>query len=196
MEKRLLNQLNFKYIPLLLMLIAPCSRSELFYIRPTYPEDVDCPGTPCQSLKYFDKEVKISKPSITYKLNFDTVTMILIEGCHTIHGRVYNFGSPGNSRILQIIGHGLSNAAIIEELETAITVMDILLESLTALRIYLYIDESVVDSQITNISILNCTFVGSSMILTNVHLTIKDSNFSESTSTAITLFSSTLLLAT
>ena len=194
MEKRLLNQLNFNYIPLILLLIAPGSRSELFYIRPTYPKGVDCPGTPCQSLKYFDKEAEIPKPPITYK--FDTVTMILIEGYHTIHGRAYNFGSPGNSRILQIIGHGLSNAAIIEELETAITVMDILLESLTALRIYLYIDESVVDSQITNISILNCTFVGSSMILTNVHLTIKDSNFSESTSTAITLFSSTLLLAT
>ena len=72
--------------------------------------------------------------------------------------------------------------------------MDMILENFTVLKVYLYIDESVVDSQVTNISILNCAFVGSSMILTNVHLTIKDSSFSGSTSTAITLFSSTLTI--
>ena len=83
------------------------------------------------------------------------------------------------------------NYFVIEELETTITVMDMILENFTAIN-YVYIDESVVDSQVTNISILNCAFVGSSMIFTNVHLIIKDSSFSGSTSTAITLFSSTL----
>jgi hypothetical protein len=144
-------------------------------------------------LNYFDKELAVPKPPVSYK--FDTVTMILIEGRHTIRGSAYNFGSPGNSRNLHIIGHGKrSNNVTIEELETSITVMAMTLESFTAMKIYLYIDESVVDSQITNISILNCAFVGSSMILTNVHLTIKDSSFTESTSTAIMLFSSTLTI--
>jgi hypothetical protein len=141
-------------------------------------------------LNYFDKELAVPKPPVSYE--FDTVTMILIEGRHTIRGSAYNFGSPGNSRFLHIIGHGQRSNN--EELETSITVMAMTLESFTAMKIYLYIDESVVDSQITNISILNSAFVGSSTILTNVHLTIKDSNFTESTSTAIMLFSSTLTI--
>jgi hypothetical protein len=147
-----------------------CVRSEngFHYIRPIatyYPEDVVCPRNPCHNLNYFDKELAVPKPPVSYE--FDTVAMILIEGCHTICGSAYNFGSPGNSRtcILHIIGQGQrSNNVTIEELETSITVMDMTLESFTALKIYLYIDESVVDSQITNISILNCAFVGSSMI--------------------------------
>ena len=67
-----------------------------------------------------------------------------------------------------------------------------ILESFMGSKIYLHIDESVVYSQITNITISNCIFIESTMSLTNVHLTIKDSNFSDSVSTVIVLFSSTL----
>ena len=128
------------------------SKSELYFIRPTHPKDVVCPRNPCQHLNYFDKELGVPKPPVSYE--FDTLTMILIEGYYTIHASANNFGSPGNSRILHIIGHGQeSNNVVIEELETAITVMDMILENFTAMKVYLYIDESVVDSQVTNISI-------------------------------------------
>ena len=41
----------------------------------------------------------------------------------------------------------------------------------------MYTDQLVEDSQITNISISNCAFVKSVMILKNIHLTIKDSKY-------------------
>ena len=69
----------------------------------------------------------------------------------------------------------------------AITVNNMTLEGLTTSKIYLYIDESVVNSQITHISIINCDSIENAMILINVHLTIKDSNFSDSTATAMAI---------
>ena len=81
---------------------------------------------------------------------------------------------------------------IVNGLEGVITVKNMILERFTPSTIYLYIDESVVNSQITRISIINCFFIESALVLMNVYLTIKDSTFSDSTSTAIMLFSSTL----
>ena len=105
------------------------------------------------------------------------------------------FGCPVNPYTLHITGNGENTASVIvRNIETAITVKNIILESFTGLKIYSYIDESVVNSQLTNITISNCIFIESTMILTNVHLTIKDSNFSDSVSTAIMLFSSTLTI--
>ena len=103
----MMYQFNFK--PLLLMYIMASvlscilnfSKSELYFIRPTYPKDVICPRNPCQQLNYFDRELGVPKPPVSYE--FDTVTMILIEGYHTIRASTYNFGSPGNSRIMHII---------------------------------------------------------------------------------------------
>ena len=84
------------------------------------------------------------------------------------------------------------HAVIVNGLEGAIKVKNMILEKFMASKIYLYIDESVVNSQITHISIINCAFIESALALMNVYLTIKDSTFSDSTSTAIMLFSSTL----
>jgi hypothetical protein len=123
------------------------------------------------------------------------VTMILFAGNHSIVRSVYNFGSPENSHTLHVKGDSQSSkAVIVNELNGAITVKNMILERFTATKIYLYIDESVVNSQTTNISIINCAFIDSTMTLTNVHLTIKDSNFSDSSSTPIMLFSSTLTI--
>ena len=98
-----------------------------------------------------------------------------------------------NSHTVHIIGNGRSsNSVIVDDLETAVTVKNMILENFTATNVYLFIDESVVDSQTTNITISNCAFIESAIILINVHLTIRDSIFSDSTSTAIMLFSSTL----
>ena len=179
---------------LTLSLLAFCTctqnKNNVYYVRPISPPDVDCPGDPCQSLHDYGTET-LETPDT------NTVTMILIEGYHSAdrHSYVYNFGSPINSYTLHIIGNNQSsNTAIVEDLKTAITVKNMKLESFNASKIYLYIDESVVESQTTNISISNCAFIECAMILTNVHLTIKDSNFSGSTSTAIMLFSSTLTI--
>ena len=184
-------KLGFKSV-MLCLLVSSCvySKSECYYVRPTRPQDVDCPGNPCQHLKHYSTENL--DESDTNKN--DTVTMILTEGYHSVKREsIYNFGSPINSLTIQIIGNGQSsNSVTVDDLETGIIAKNMILESFTAIEVYVYIDELVVDSQTTNISILNCVFIESSMILTNVHLTIKDSNFSECTSTAIMLYSSTL----
>ncbi|MCG8625010.1 MAG: hypothetical protein MJE68_23795 [Proteobacteria bacterium] len=109
---------------------------------------------------------------------------------------VYNFGCPVNPPYtLHIIGNGNdTTSVIVQNIKTATTVKNMTFESFTGSKISLYTHKSVVNSQITNITILNCIFIESTMILTNVNLTIKDSNFSDSISTAIMLFSSTLTI--
>ena len=62
-----------------------------------------------------------------------------------------------------------------------------ILEGFTTSKIYIYIDESVVNSQITNISTISCNFIDSAMILTNVHLTIINSTFSDRFSSTLTI---------
>ena len=177
--------------PLLLILLAlqcACnSNNTVYYVRPT-SQYVVCPSDECHTLSYYG----------TNYLKFpenNTVTMILLKGNHSlgVDRSVYNFGSPDNSNTLHVRGDNQSsNAVKVFRVKGAITAKNLILERFTASNIYLYTDESVVNSQITRISIIDCAFIESAMILTNVHLTIKDSNFSDSTSTAIMLFSSTL----
>ena len=172
-----------------------CSNTyNVYYVRPISLPDVDCPGDPydieCYNLNDYGTD-DLEAP------NNNLVTMIFIEGYHSADSNYYNFGSPENSHTLEIKGDKQSNdttVVLIDKLQTAITVKNMSLEVLTVSNLYLYIDESVVNSQTTNISISNCTFIESAMILTNVYLTIKDSSFSGSTSTAIMLFSSTLTI--
>ena len=173
---------------ILIFLALQCaysSNNKIYYVSPL---GMDCPRSQCHSLNYYGTDEL--KP-----LENNTVTMIFFGGNHSIDGNVFNFGSPENSRILHVKGDSQSSKpVIVNELNGAITVKNMILEGFTASKIYIYIDESVVNSQITNISTINCTFINSAMILTNVHLTIKDSTFSDSTSTAIMLFSSTLTI--
>ena len=157
-----------------------------YYVRPISPPGIGCPRDPCYSLNEYGHFTDLDPP------NNNSVTMILIGGTHSVRRDVYNFGSPENSHTLHIIGD--NNTATVNNLEAAITIKNMILEMFSAFKVYFYIDEAVVEHQITNISILNCTFAKSSMILRNVHLTIKDSNFSGSTSTAIMLYSSTLTI--
>ena len=185
-------KINFKSLMVnVLALSCVCSNNNsVYYVRPFSLQNADCPtGYPCYSLNNYGTD-ELEPPEN------NTVIMILIEGNHSADSNVYNFGSPVNPYTLHIIGDSNdTETVIVYDLETAITVKNMILEMLTASKIYLYIDESVVNSQITNISILNCAFIESTMILTNVHLAIKDSNFSDSTSTAIMLYSSTLTIA-
>ena len=180
---------NFKIlmVNLLALLCVYSDNNIIYYVR---PYNVDCPasGYKCDILNNYGTD-NLELPE------YNTVTMILIEGSHTTDSNVYNFGCPVNPYTLQITGNGENTASVIvRNIETAITVKNMILESFMGFKIYSYIDESVVNSQLTNITISNCIFIESTMILTNVHLTIKDSNFSDSVSTAIMLFSSTLTI--
>ena len=80
------------------------------------------------------------------------------------------FGSPENSHTLYIIGD--NNTVTVNNLEAVITIKNMILEMFTASKVYFYIDESVVENQITNISIPYCVFVESAIILRNIHLTL------------------------
>ena len=166
-----------------------CSNSNIvYYIKPVDSQSVKCPGDPCHSLNVYGTD----KPKPP---NNNTVTMIFLKGYHSTLADVYNFGSPENSLTLHAMGDSQSSkSVVIDKLKGAITIKNIILENFTALNIYLYIDETVVNTQTTNVSISSCAFVRSALILTNVHLIVKDSTFSDSTSTAIMLFSSTLTI--
>jgi hypothetical protein len=180
-------RINFKQLMLILSVLQCVYgiNNMVYYVS---PQDTDCPRYQCRSLN--DYGTDILKPPEN-----NTVTMILFAGNHSTVGNVYNFGSPENSRILHVKGDSQSSkAVVINGLKGAITVKNMILERFMASKIYIYIDESIVNSQTTNISIVNCVFIESAMILTNIHLTIKDSNFSDSSSTAIMLFSSTLTI--
>ena len=185
-------RINFKILMVNLLALS-CVYSDddaVYYVRPSFPGTVDCPasGYKCDILNnYGTDNLKLPKNN--------AVIMILIEGHHTTNSNVYNFGCPVNPYTLHIIGNGHDTASVIvHDIETAITVKNMILESFMGLKIYSYIDESAVNAQTTNITISNCIFIESTMILTNVRLTIKDSNFSDSVSTAIVLFSSTLTI--
>ena len=155
-----------------------------YYVRPISPPDAGCPRDPCKSLNKYGHFTNLDPP------NNNSVTMILIGGNHSVRRDVYNFGSPENSHTLCIIGD--NNTVTVNNLEAAITIKNVILEMFSASKVYFYIDKSVVENQITNISISYYVFVESAIILRNVHLTLKDSNFSGSTLTAIMFYSSTL----
>jgi hypothetical protein len=185
--------INFKLLMVNILALSCVygDNNAVYYIRPvpSFPQNVDCPsGYQCDSLNsYGTDDLELHENN--------TVTMILFEGYHTTDSNVYNIGCPVNPYTLHIIGNGSDTVSVIvRNIETAITVKNMILESFMGSKIYLYIDESVVNSQTTNITISNCIFIESTMILTNVHLTIEDSNFTDSISTAIMLFSSTLTI--
>ena len=177
---------SFKSVMLsLLVLSCVRSKNEHYYVKPTSPQDVDCPGHPCQHLKHYSTEELDTSEIKMYDI---MVTMLLIEGNHSVHlDSIYNFGSPVASCTIHVVGNGQNS-------KSGVTVEIMILEKITATEVYniMYTDQSVEDSQITNISISNCAFVKSAMMLKNIHLNIKDSNFSENTWTAIMLYSSTL----
>ena len=158
---------------ILILLALQCaysSNNTVYYVSPL---GMDCPRSQYHSLNYYSTN-KLKPPEN------NTVTMIFFGGNHYTVRSIYNFGSPDNSRTLHVKGDSQSRKpVIVNKLNGAITVKNMILEGFTASKIYIYIDESIVNSQTTNISTVNCTFIDSAMILTNVHLTIKDSTFSD-----------------
>ncbi len=157
-------ELKLKFLMVnLLALSCVCRDNNTYYVRPYFPQHVDCQaGYQCDSLQNYGTatdELELPENIIA--------TMIIIEGYHTIDSSVYNLGCPVNPYTLHIIGNGNDAASVtVHNIETAITVKIMILESFKGSKIYLYIDESVVNSQITNISISNCIFMETTMILT------------------------------
>ena len=147
------KRINLKSLMLILSALrcACSSNNTVYYVLP----DVDCPRDiiMCHNLNYYGTaQLKLPENN--------TVTVILLEGYHTVHYSVYNFGSPDNSHTLYVRGDSQSsNAVKVDGVQGAITVNNMILERFTASNIHMYIDESVVNSQITHILIINCTFI-------------------------------------
>ena len=99
-------RINFGSLVLMLILLglqSVCSgKNIVYYIRPSSPQNVDCPSDHCCSLNVYGTNE--SKPHENY-----TVIMILIDGNHSTNGDVYNFGSPNNSHTVHVRGGSQSS---------------------------------------------------------------------------------------
>ena len=129
---------SFKSVMLsLLVLSCVRSKNEHYYVKPTSPQDVDCPGHPCQHLKHYSTEEL--NASDTNKC--DMITMILIEGNHSVHlDSIYNFGSPVDSRTIHVVGNGKNSESVtVDDLETGVIAENMILENFTAVEVYVYI---------------------------------------------------------
>ena len=102
-------RINFKIFMVNLLALS-CVHSDddvVYYVRPSFPENVDCPasGYECNILNnYGTKNWSLPENN--------TVTMILIEGSHTTDSSVYNFGCPVNPYTLHIIGNDNDTASV------------------------------------------------------------------------------------
>ena len=169
---------------LVTILIGLC-RCEVYYVKPTdSPPGLVCPGNPCQTLDCY-----IMKRDETYTLN-GTVIMILLEGHHKVlEKKAIDFGSPLDSDNIHVKGNGLVDNVVVEGLETNFQYANTLcMENITAVDFCLSLSSS--SGAQSDISIFNCNFTNSQIILNDVDLTIKDSTFSNCRYTAILLHSS------
>ena len=164
--------------------IAALCHCKVYYVKPSTsnPADLVCPGDPCHTLNYYIKLVHQPLALIN-----GTITMILMEGYHKVlEESTVNFGSPLESELLHFKGSGPTENVIVEGLETIFYADITTVENITAIKVHLLTSLS---SRV-QIFIWNCTFIDSKIILSDVDLVVKDSTFSNCSSTAIVLYSS------
>ena len=170
----------------LLSVFATCN--EVYYVTPN-DYNGDCPDQLFKQCCNLEDYIKQSNHTPLEPSN-GIVTMIFLEGHHTVHetNKALNFGSPKQTFTLHIKGNGPPHKIIIDGLDSGIQTSTIIMENFTAVSTSLFVRRLEI---VTNITILNCNFNKSIMILTKVIFNVYDSSFSESTSTAVSLFSST-----
>ena len=182
---------TFEFSVMLVSIFIILCHCEVYYVKPIdSPPDLVCPGNPCQTLNCYMKQAD----QTPLKPSNGTVTMILLEGYHKVlEKQAIDFGSPLESDNIQFKGTGLVENVIVEGLETGFHAYNVCVENITAVAFRLLSSLSSGSQEIiTNISIFNCNFINSQIMLNDVALTIKDSTFSNCTSTAILLYSSTV----
>ena len=103
---------------------------------------------------------------------------------------------PKTSALKVSFVNGHTNDVIIEGLKTNIIAKTIRIENITIIASHLYV--SIVDFEVEVdivVSVVRCNISDSDMIMTKVNLTIENSNFLNSTKTAISLYSSSVTFA-
>ena len=147
-----------------------------------------CPGYPCKTLD----EYIISASNKTY---YSNLTVILLEGHHTRDYKTLNYQKHIKiPEIIQVIGYGLPKRTILKNMKVILsTPKEVLMDGFTVQGSTL---STLTSTEITyrHVKIIRCAFTESTITLSNAELTITDSSFSLSPSTAIILSSSTLTL--
>ena len=196
---------NFETLILALiniLLISTYNCHYVYYVKPTIPSQHECLTggdyhySPCKTLnEYIELQKQLN---LNYEEDFaDVIIMIFLRGYHYVTEETYNvydFGSPVGSYGLYIIGNGHPKDIIIEGLETTIIATTIKMENITAIKTSVY--ASIVDFEFpVDITIVRCNLINTVMIMTNINLTVKNSNILNSTTTAVSLYSSTVTFA-
>ena len=175
-------------ITLVLLTITSCTvfsqDDTVIYAKPQ-KGGMDCPGSPCKTLD----DYIVSGLNNTSKES--NITVKLLEGHHTRTYKRLNYEHHVIvPHTLQIVGYGLPERVVLENMKAILsTPKVIVMENFTVQGSTVSV---LTDSMIISrhVRIARCIFNNSTITLSNADLTIRDSTFSHSPSTAITLSSS------
>ena len=179
-----------------LLIVISTTSCRVYYVKPTIPSWYKCPTEGenyqlCKTLKgYIQHQKKFNSTD-----EEEVAIMAFLKGYHIVTRGTYNiknFGSPVNSNTLYIQGSGHPMDTVIKGLETTIIANTIIIENITTIATRLY--ASIVHDFEVEVDIIfsRCNFVNTIMIVANVNLFVKNSNILNSTSTALSLYSSTV----
>ena len=146
-----------------------------------------------RTLKEYQELGNFSECDYRSNKNFINITVIFLEGIHeAISGCALRFN---NVEGITFIGYGHPDQVIIKKLDLRIITGSVAIRNITMRRsnIIMYRSSSP-DNFYRPIQLENSRFVATHIILPNVELTIKNSTFQNSLSTAITLYSSFAIL--
>ena len=202
-KQETIMKLKFEILSLMLinlLIVISTTSCRVYYVKPTIPSRYKCPteGDNYQLCKTLNGYIKHQK-EFDSRHEEELVIMVFLKGYHIVTTDTYNtnFGSPLNSDTLHIKGNGDPTDIIIKGLETMITANTmIMIENVTAIATRLY--ATIVDFEVGVdfiASIMRCNLINSVIIMTKVNLTVENCNVLNSTSTAISLYSSTVTFA-
>ena len=172
-----------------------CALNLSYYVKPTIDyEDKLCSTAPyaCKTLKEYQELGNFSEFDYKDSNNITTVTLIFLAGDHD-SGSILRFS---NVDFITFDGYGRTDQVIVKSLDLRIITGTVVIKNITMLGDYIIMyRSSSLENNNRPINIINCKFVAVQMILPNVQLTIENSEFHDSSSTAITLYSSFTILS-
>ena len=180
----------------LLIVISATRSGEVYYVEPNIPSQDKCPESElCITLNGY---IEYQKAFLFINDEKPVVTIVFLKGSHYVTTETINndFGSPVKSDNLHIVGNGHTNDVIIEGLKTNIIAKTIRIENITIIASHLYATIVDFEVEVDIIAlVMDCNLINSVVIMTNVNLTIENSNILNSTKTAISLYSSSVTFA-
>ena len=193
----MLIQSTILSVLIILVLPGDCcvARNLPYYVLPTSQVngnttlDYEEVSTYIMTLKEYQKLGNFSECDYKSNKNFPNITVIFLEGVHQARpDRALRFI---NVKGITFIGHGCSDQVIVKNLDLRIITGTVYIQSITmqGTSIIMYRSSSL-NTIYRPITVVNCKLIGSKMILPNVQLTVESSEFHNSSSTAITLYSS------